>query len=123
MAALAAYNWVLVFTQIPFTFEILCYQIHHAPVIDAIPDQSQQHRMIDAGVVVFDIAAEDELIFWQQRANVPHGSLSSAFLLAVLARNVITATREVEPAVEHHHRQRLQHQGVESRPELDPFTM
>ena len=34
-------------------------------VIDAVPAQSEQHRMIDAGVVAFDIAAEDELIFRQ----------------------------------------------------------
>jgi hypothetical protein len=98
----------------------LPHQIEHSPVVDVVANQSEQYGMVDAGVVALDIAAEDELIQQQPGADVPHGGLGSAFL-AVFARHVVTASREVEPAVQYN-RQSLQHQGIEGRPQLNELA-
>src|ERR1035437_10456651 len=78
--------------------------------------------MVDTGVVALDIAAKDELVRRQPGADVTHRGLGPALRLAVSPRHMVTASREIEPAVEDHG-QRLQHQGVERRPQLDALAV
>ena len=77
--------------------------------------------MVDAGVVAFHVAAEDELVRRHPGADVTHGGLGPALRLAVFARYVITAFGEIESAVQNH-RQSLQHQGVQSCPQLNKLA-
>ena len=78
--------------------------------------------MIDAGVVALHVASEDELIFRQLAADVTHGGLGPALRLAVFPRHMVTASREIEPAVEDH-RQRLQDEGVKGCPQLNALAI
>jgi hypothetical protein len=77
--------------------KVLPHQIERAPVINAVANQSEEHAVVDAGVIAFDIAAKDELIFRQQGADVTHGGLGPELRLAVFPRHMVTASREIEP--------------------------